>query len=72
MRIIKDKLIAEIAEHLPEESHSLFLDQVNVIQRIIGENEEKYKQDLGFRTAMDIIIKEILMGSFLGLEEEPT
>lgn len=69
MKLINDKLISEIAEYLPEDSHKLFLKQIDKIQFIIEENQDLYKTDLGYRTAMDSIIREILSGSFLDIKE---
>jgi hypothetical protein len=69
MGIINDKIVHEILEHIPEEKQQIFVNQVKIMEQIILDNQDLYKTDLGFRTAIDTVIRTVLSGEFIKEQE---
>lgn len=65
MTLIQDEVLKEILEHYPKEQHKLLSAQIKRIESLIDENKDRYGSDLSFRTAFDLILNEIIMGSFI-------
>ncbi|MNN64889.1 hypothetical protein D3C81_1803610 [compost metagenome] len=64
-------MINQLLENVPQEYHELYLKQIAKVEQMIEDDDISYKTNIGFRLAMDNVIKEVIMGSFLGVEEEP-
>ncbi|MNC29655.1 hypothetical protein D3C75_779130 [compost metagenome] len=64
-------MINQLLENVPQEYHELYLKQIAKVEQMIEDDDISYKTNVGFRLAMDNVIKEVIMGSFLGVEEEP-
>lgn len=65
MGLIQEEVLREILEHYPKEQHELLSLQIKRIEALIEKNKDMYSEDLSFRIALDLILNEIIMGSFI-------
>lgn len=65
MGLIQDEVLKEILEHYPKEQHKLLTVQIKRMESLIEENKDRYTNDLSFRTAFDLMLNEMIMGSFI-------
>lgn len=65
MELINEETLKELLEHYPKSHHKLVTNQIKRMESIIEENKDRYSNDLSFRSALDLILSEVIMGSFI-------
>lgn len=64
--IFNKELIAELLNHYPEDKHQLLMVQIDVMSNFFQEYSKDYVNDEGFRKAFDLLLSNVLNGTFIG------
>ena len=65
--LFNKELIEQLLTHYPEDKQELLLFQIKSIGEFFDKHKSDYVEDLGFRKAVDLMLSEILCGSFIGI-----
>ncbi len=68
--LFNQQLSDELLKHYPIEKHELLTIQIKALNDFFNENKEEYVVNQGFRKATDLMLSEVLKGSFIGLDLE--
>lgn len=63
--LLDDKTLMEIMAHYPEELRRLLNQQINGMINLIIDHRERYLNDGGFRDALDLVLVQVVNGTFL-------
>ena len=66
--LFNKELLSELLKHYPLDKHDLLILQIKSMEVFFNQHKEEYINDVGFRKAVDLMLSNILRGSFVGVQ----
>jgi hypothetical protein len=67
MQLLDENTKQQLLEQYPEKYHELLLKQILVLQDTIEQHIDKYQTNKDFRSAIHLMLSDIIQGKYLGI-----